>query len=126
MRLAWDPASNLLRLMLADNAPSHQTETRTGALDVAAGGRLVGLELRGPDLPRLLRRWTADPIAAEFTHLATDDSAYIDLSVGPLDADIRSSNVPIITEMDAERACLALLIPRRGAGYEIAFPSGNR
>jgi hypothetical protein len=126
MRLAWDPASNLLRLTLTEAAPKADTVTWPGTLDVAANGRLVGIELRGAELPGRLRRWTADPIAAEFTHLFNDGSAYIDLSVGPSEEDIRSSEVTIIAELDANAACLALAIPRRGAGYEIAFPSGNR
>jgi hypothetical protein len=126
MRLAWEPASNLLRLTLTEDAAVASTLTRRGTLDVAANGRLVGIELRGAELPGLLRRWTADPIAAEFTHLSNDDSAYVDLSVGPPEDDIRSSEVTILAELDADAACLALAIPRRGAGYEIAFPSGNR
>jgi hypothetical protein len=126
MRLIWEPASNLLRLTLTEDAAPATTLMRPGTLDVAANGRLVGVELRGAELPRLLRRWAVDPIAAEFTHLADDDSAYIDLSVGPPDDDIRSSEVTIAAELDDDAACVALAIPRRGAGYEIAFPSGNR
>jgi hypothetical protein len=126
MRLIWDRGSNLLRLSLLDDIIISSTVTRPGTLDVAANGRLVGIELRGAELPGLLRRWTADPSASEFTHLSNDSSAYIDLSVGPSEEDIRSSEVTVIAELDANAACLALAIPRRGAGYEIAFPSGNR
>jgi hypothetical protein len=126
MRLAWDGATNLLRLTLSDDEPAASSVTRPGTLDVAANGRLVGVELRGSDLPRLLRRWSADPIATEFTHLSDDDSAYIDLSSGPPENDIRSSEVTVTAELDSETACVALAIPRRGAGYEIAYPSGNR
>ena len=102
MRLAWEPASNLLRLKLTEDATSAATLMWPGTLDVATNGRLVGLELRVSDLPRLLRRWTADPIAAEFTHLSDDDSAYIDLSIGPSEEEIRSSEVTVIAELDTE------------------------
>jgi hypothetical protein len=126
MRLTWDANYNMLRLALTEDTRAVGRETRAGTLDVAANGRLVGLELRGPALARLLRRWVADPVAAEFTHLDTDNSAYIDLTIGPVDDEVRSSDVALVAELDTEGSSLAFALPRHGPGYEIAFPSGNR
>lgn len=126
MRLALDPARNLLRLTLTDAPASDAAVALAGTLDVAANGRLAGIELRGAELPRLLAPWTRDPIAAEFTHLSDDGSAYIALTVGPAGEEMRSSDVPIVAELDGVGACVALAIPRRGHGYEISYPSGNR
>jgi hypothetical protein len=37
-----------------------------------------------------------------------------------------SSSVELEVELDGHQEMLAISIPRRGAGYEISYPSGNR
>lgn len=99
-----------------------------GLLDVASNGRLMGVELHDVnfDLARGLRAWLSDPIAGEFTQFDADGSAYIELSEGARDDDVRSSAVLVSAELDHDGALAALVIPRRGHGYEVSFPSGNR
>lgn len=130
MLLTHDTSTNSLRLSMADDAAPVNVERVHGVLDVAENGRLVGVELQfdsGEDTVRhRLRRWTSDPAAAEYTTIEPDGTAYIELTSGDPDDFVVSSPVELTLESDADGALLAVSIPRRGAGYEISYPSGNR
>lgn len=97
---------------------------------MAANGRLVGIELRSEsgeaETRRHLRHWLSDPIAGEFTAVEPDGIAYIELTVGDPDEDVRSSALDLLVETDAAGDVVAVVIPRRGPDYEISYPSGNR
>ena len=101
-----------------------------GVVDVAANGRLVGIELRAnaseDETRRRLRRWLSDPVAGEFTAVEPDGTAYIELTVGEPDEEVRSSALDLLMETDANGDVVAVVIPRRGPDYEISYPSGNR
>jgi hypothetical protein len=112
MHLDYDSATNTLRLSL--DQQGHQAVAGTlrldGTIDVSTQGRLVGVEFRLPDardIGRALQPWLDDPVAGEFTNVAPDGSAYIQMTIG-------------------DDHLLALAIPRRGEGYEISYPSGNQ
>lgn len=130
MHFDYDSATNTLRLTL--DKPAEQEITRTieldGTIDVSSNGRLVGIEFRadaGPSLRHALRAWTADPVAGEFTTVESDGTAYIQLTVGD-DRDARSTPLPLQAGFDRDDHLIAIGIPRRGEGYEISYPSGNR
>jgi hypothetical protein len=128
--LSYDRATNALRLALNDTPAAAYARTIElhGVIDIAANGRLAGIELRDHAaglLARSLRDWLADPIAGRHAHVADDGSVYIELSVGA-DDDIRSADALLLAEFDSGDSLQAVTIPRRGAGYEISYPSGNR
>lgn len=131
MQLQYDRRDNTLRLTLSEPATRSADQVDlNGTVDVAAGGRLVGIELRPDDGPELMERWLRpwldDEIAGEFVSIEADGSAYIELTVGDPSDEVRSSDVAVRTELDDGGELVAIAIPRRGAGYEISYPSGNR
>jgi uncharacterized protein YuzE len=131
LRLQHDRERNALRLLLDDD--SRQAVTRltvAGVVDVAANGRLVGIEVQtGIDetsLADALAAWLGDPVAGEFISQEGNGGLYIELTTGDPDEHTRSSEVSIDLELDTGRELVGISIPRRGAGYEISYPSGNR
>ncbi len=79
-------------------------EPATGVIDVGEGGRLLGIEIDGaPDR----------------------EPALIDIDP-PRGALSRDASVLLTIERDNEGAMCAVMLPRRGAGYEITYPSGNQ
>ena len=131
MRLTYDSTNNSLRLMLDDEPGSEIATTRvSGVVDVATNGRLVGVELGSPDgepaARRRLQRWLDDPAAGEFTSVDSDGTAYIELTVGDPDEEVRSSPLDLLVESTSAGELVAVVIPRRGSDYEISYPSGNR
>lgn len=125
MQLTYDRVGNTLRLTLdGDRVAVACSSDVPGLLDVAANGRLVGLEVAVSD-PETLRRWLHDPISCEMISLALDGTAYFQLTTGD-DRDSRASEITVRAEYAATGELIALAIPRRGTGYEISYPSGNQ
>ena len=132
MRLSYRPVQNALRLTLdVERGPAATQVDLPGYVDVGEGGRLVGVEVLGDaglDLRLALAPWIDDPVARDY--VAVDgDSAYVTLSV-PEDTtgreEVRAARATLVAELDASRRLVALAIPRRGAGYEISYPSGSQ
>ena len=125
MRLEYEPQRNLLLLTVEDVPPPAVSATVPGFVDMAAGGRLVGVEAR-------LEAARGDPALALSHWLAHDavgldaGTLYIELTSGPDDDQTRSVAVELVYECNAAGRVIAIGIPRRGAGYEISYPSGNR
>jgi hypothetical protein len=131
LKLIHDRHKNALRLTLADSAESAKQQVAyPGLVDVAANGRLVGVEVQTGrthrDLSLMLSRWSQDPVAGEFVSSEPNGTFYIELTAGEVDDSLRSSSVELEVELDDRQEMLAISIPRRGAGYEISYPSGNR
>ncbi len=132
MRLSYRADENALRLTLdQERGRATRRVSLAGYVDMGTGGRIVGVEaLRQPglDLERAFAQWLRDDSAAEYVSLG-DDSAYVELSA-PEETDIREQmravEATFTAEIDADGRLLALSIPRRGAGYEISYPSGNQ
>ena len=132
MRLSYRPAENTLRLTLdVERGRPVARLDLPGYVDVGEGGRLVGVEVltaHGVDLSEALAEWVGDPVAREY--VAVDDkTAYVTLSVPELAAgreEVRAARATLAAELDESRRLVALSIPRRGAGYEISYPSGNQ
>jgi hypothetical protein len=57
--------------------------------------------------------------------VSADGSAYVELAPSPFGA-VRSAPVRLLVEFDRDDELVAIAIPRRGAGYEISYPSGNQ
>ena len=132
MQLSYESSNNSLRLTLdgAHEPPSIRIGL-AGYVDMGAGGRLVGVELLGPaaaDMRNMLGCWLADATAGEYLSVA-DDSAYIELSTSEeatANEQTRTAEAVLSADLDDRGQLLALSIPRRGAGYEITYPSGNQ
>lgn len=98
-------------------------------LDVGARGRLLGLELPVAASPALAAPWHGGAGPPVVTYDPTDDTLYLDLDAGAdglAHALARSVVAPVRVLADAAGALVAIEIPRRGHGYELAYPSGNR
>ena len=135
MRLTYQAAENALRLTLDEERGAAGRRLRLpGYVEVGEAGRLVGVELlpgAGTEqvaLGAALAPWLADPVAREYVSLE-DDSAYIELSApeeAALREQLRAAPARFEVELDTAGRLLAVSIPRRGAGYEISYPSGNQ
>ena len=99
-----DTTRNVLHLVLIERqaGPTRRIEGR-GALDIGPRGRLIGFELMLPgEPPRYLPlEESADPFA-------------------------RTAEAAVIAEVDEAGAVYSVEIPRRGADFEISYPSGNQ
>lgn len=130
MHLVHDTTTNTLRLLLDhDDQSVHARAVQvSGIIDIAEGGRLVGLELPPPDsvvTTDWLRVWRDDPIAREWLTVADDETVYLQLTTGD-DRHARSTRIELTVDLDASGNLVSIAIPRRGAGYEISYPSGNQ
>lgn len=131
MRLSYRSTENTLRLTLDEESGEVTRSTAVdGCIDIAEQGRLVGIELSGNglDLPALLTTWLRDRVARNYVELDGDD-AYIALSAPHEDIPpqhVRTADLTVTAELDGDDHLVAIAIPRRGHGYEISFPSGNR
>lgn len=130
MHLVHDRATNTLRLRLdrdtgTAGAPPEQV---SGIIDIAEGGRLVGLELTPPEgiiATDWMSQWLDDPIAGEWVTIEDDGRVYIQLTTGD-DRHVRSTPLTLLADHESGSRLRAISIPRRGAGYEISYPSGNQ
>ncbi len=103
--ISIDLKRNRLTLHLqnaSDVHPSgHTSAPVIATLDMGTGGRLLGVDL---------------------------DGRYLTVSEpGPADIALtRSVEAPVTAYADDHGAVTAVDIPRRGSGFEITYPSGNR
>jgi uncharacterized protein YuzE len=104
MKLLVDTTRNVLHLVLIER---HAEPTRRidghGVLDIGARGRLIGFELLLPgEPPRYLPiEASADPFA-------------------------RTAEAAVVAGVDEAGSVFSVEIPRRGADFEISYPSGNQ
>ena len=96
-----DVSANTLRLLLGDGDVTMSARV-PATIDIGTGGRLVGVEL---------------------------PSGYIDV-MAPEDGTehlTRSAAAEVVAGRAGEGGALVVVtVPRRGAGYEITYPSGNQ
>lgn len=122
-----DTNQNILRLVLREPAASVETRAVPAILDVGEGGRLLGIELditlSGSAMP---------PIASEHTAAAANPESgplYIPLASTVEEGStghVRSAEATAQLLTDADGVLCEVRVPRRGVGYEITYPSGNR
>lgn len=103
-----DLARNQLTLHLGDAAvvhpgghPAPPTQSAVATLDMGTGGRLLGLDMAG-------------------RYLAVSEPAPADVALA------RSFDAPVTLHFAADGSLTSVAVPRRGSGYEITYPSGNR
>jgi hypothetical protein len=126
VRLDYEPQRNLLLLAVEDGPPATASVTVPGLVDMAAAGRLIGVEARLQeaeiDPGQTMTAWLTEAGVS----LGDGGALYIELTSGPDDDYARSIAVELLLASDAAGQVVAIGIPRRGAGYEISYPSGNR
>jgi uncharacterized protein YuzE len=131
MRLQYRSELNTLRLTLDVEQGAAETFVElVGIIDIAEQGRLVGIELETNELrfDEAAAPWLADAIAGLYIEV-DGERCYVALSApgeNLVSEHLRSANVRVQAELDTNGKLVALSIPRRGHGYEISFPSGNR
>ena len=126
MELTYDSDTNALRLTPTTSATPHQpsgTKTIDAILDIGEAGRLIGVEF--PAEQSQLRHWLTDPLSSEYLTLDDNGDAYVQITSGD-SGTARSTSIRLIAEYDPANQLTALVIPRRGDGYEITYPSGNQ
>jgi hypothetical protein len=124
MELTYDGDTNTLRLTPATSvAPRASTAQSNGILDIGEGGRLIGVEFKAN--PTSLRIWQGDPSSQRYVTLDESGRAYIQITDGD-DTNARSMPIRLTAEYNIDHELIAVIIPRRGDGYEITYPSGNQ
>ena len=93
-------------------------------VDIGEAGRLLGVEA---DLSGATG--VAEPAGDVSSAVATFDAEartlYLALDPAPA-PNARSASTQARAGLDAEGRLLSLEVPRRGAGFEISYPSGNQ
>lgn len=122
MRLRVDREANALVVTPGGEIQPTREVRVGGTIDVGAGGALLGVEVRRsvglPVLSQGFAGW-GSVVSVE------GGAAYVALMAGD-DSNARSAAVEVGVGLDASGSVTSLTIPRRGAGYEITYPSGNR
>jgi len=131
MRVTYRTREDALRLVLQREASRTARSIEVaGILDLGERGRLLGLEIgSGPglDLRRAVGSWLERSGLASWLSLA-DEGVYLQLVAEPAaraSRHARSVAVRLLLELDTQGRLLAVLLPRRGDGYELSSPSGS-
>lgn len=98
------PDQRSLRLDFGRDRAPGAGQLADAMIDVGEGGRLLSIEI---------------------VPLAGDEPVVIDIDP-PAGALSRTASVTVTIERDEDGALAAVVLPRRGAGYEITYPSGNQ
>ena len=108
----WVPARNVLRLWLRE-VPLAAPRPARATLDVGEQGVLIGLEL------------PADAALGPGRRDAAGEPCYVTVAE-PSGSQWRSVEVAVEVLAGPDGEAAAVDVPRRGDGYEITYPSGNR
>ncbi|MGH2534155.1 MAG: DUF2283 domain-containing protein [Thermomicrobiales bacterium] len=119
MKITVDTRANTIRFALASSRPITHIRSVPAVLDVGEGGRLIGVDV---DHPGVALPADDEPAASLDP---TTGALYLALEE-PTDRHVRSAHVAVDLATDAGGVLAALIVPRRGEGYEITYPSGNR
>lgn len=120
-------ARNTLRLVVR-SAPVRLTPVRElpGTLDIGEGGRLLGMELELESSPVLGTPWRDSPAAPDAPQFDPRTAVFY-LPIAPATGrHARSATVSVRIFTGDDGGLVAVEIPRRGTGYEIAYPSGTQ
>jgi len=119
---------NLLRLVARPPLTATTTLlTLPATLDVGARGRLLGVEISVAAKPDLAAPWDGGDGPAIVICDRETATLYLTLEHPSGDhREARSAVASIRVLADGGGGLIAVEIPRRGHGYEIAYPSGNR
>ncbi|MFL5758622.1 MAG: hypothetical protein ACJ789_02725 [Thermomicrobiales bacterium] len=111
-----------LRFTLHDS-PVVETRSAPGTIDVGEGGRLLGLEV---DLSGLSAHAIPGERDSGDSVVSFDGDGLYFAIMPDLGGQSRSAPVTVAVGLNADGSPVQLAIARRGAEYEITYPSGNR
>lgn len=123
VKITVDAAANTIRFRLSGDATADASTAirAAGTIDIGEQGRLLGVEVETPPDAA----WTVPPASSALVQGGGDGTFYI-----ALDRDTgrhaRSVPVEVSLRLTPARLLAEVIVPRRGAGYEITYPSGNR
>jgi hypothetical protein len=124
VEIAVDLARNVLVLRVHPGEPSGAVQPAAATIDIGEGGRLLAVEVAAATGDTL-----AMPAAGEGSPFVSFDPTAATMTVelerqpGGL---VRSAAARVGLVVDGGGTLLAVEVPRRGTGYEITYPSGNR
>ena len=104
MLIVVDTARNVLEFELAPDARAGKWRQAEADLDIGERGRLLGLDLHLSE--------SAQPVSS----IVVDDRP---------DPYARTARVTVECGFAADGSLVRVILPRRGPGYEISYPSGN-
>lgn len=109
---------NTLRFVLAEGEPGAPIPIEA-TIDIGERGALLGIELR--PAASLAAAWPA-------LHSAAGADGALYLPIAPEMSGPHDRSEPVVVEIrpGPDGALAAVDLPRRGAGYEITYPSGNQ
>jgi len=123
-----DLGRNLLVLGVHPGEPSGPALPAAATIDIGEGGRLLAVEV-AVAVTVAVGETLALPPAGEGSPSVSYDPGSATLTVelerhaGGL---VRSAAARVGLVVDGRGSLLAVEVPRRGVGYEITYPSGNR
>jgi hypothetical protein len=124
MKLSVSTIANTLRFTLTGSDATGEATPVPAIIDIGEQGRLIGLELelnaRGESAA-----WTVPTEENALSHTISEGVAYIAVE-SAADAYTRSARAIAALRADAAGRLVEITVPRRGPGYEITYPSGNR
>jgi hypothetical protein len=125
MRILLDLRRNTLELRLRESARAPETWVRVPAtIDMGEAGQLLGVEVDLTGSPPDATPWEAGEVGFGVYDPAWR-SLYLEIGEAE-DRNTRSVPVEVRAGLDARGSLTSVEIDRRGAGYEISYPSGNQ
>jgi hypothetical protein len=126
MNITVHPADNTLRFSFIERSESTGAYPFPATIDIGEEGRLLGIEIDITDDHGAALLWPAE--AAEIVSVdQSGETSYLaiesDSASGALTRSVPGT-VSITTSADG--LVEEVIVPRRGEGYEITYPSGNR
>jgi hypothetical protein len=125
MRILLDLRRNTLELRLREAVGEPVTwESVPGTVDIGQAGRLLGVEVDLTGSPQVAVPWEEGENAFG-VYDPTWRSLYVEIGERE-DHNTRSASVQVRAGFDGRGSLMSVEIERRGAGYEISYPSGNQ
>jgi hypothetical protein len=126
MNITVDPSDNTLRFSFAVHTDSPRKSTLPATIDIGEQGRLLGIEMDIKTVTAPALRWP--PESSDLVSFDTKGgTCYLAIEPEPEShAFVRSVRGEVRMVTDERGMAAEVILPRRGEGYEITYPSGNR
>jgi hypothetical protein len=126
MNITVNPSDNTLRFSFIERRDATAEHPVPATIDIGAEGRLLGIEIDITDKHGSALRWPAEA-AAIVSIDRSGGTSYLAIESDPA-SDVLARSVPgtVCIATDPGGLVEEVILPRRGTGYEITYPSGNR
>ncbi len=121
-----EAGGDTIRLFLAADQPTTPTAQHQlpGVLDIGEAGALLGVEIDLCPAPSL--QFPSVGVVPALEHDREAGTCYVELARASQSGQIRSVPVTVRVLSTDQGTAVVVEVPRRGHGYEISYPSGNR